>query len=567
MIRNLIRFAGLAAAVGLGACERNLAVTNPNAGDTKRVLGTPADAEALISTYYKRWSAGVYGSTGDLQGMANVMSMMNYSSLANSCQNARAPFSAASNANSPGNVCQSEQYYMYRILGEVERVAANLLTQMDAGLTLGNTAPETDARNLRARAFAEFLRGLSIGYLALMHDSAAVIAPGMASEDPGELIGHVELMDSALVALQRSIDYANTVPTGTGGFPIPTAWLPSPTVWTPAEFVKLIRSYRARFRANLARTPAERAAVKWADVIADAQNGITSDHLITTSTTTGPTNSWRQQYESFTTWHQMPPFIIGMADVSGSYAAWIAQPLAARGAGNTAFFMVTPDLRFPQGATRAAQQADFAITSCQAASTPCKRYFVNRNAGADQFSGAGWGWSNYDFVRFHSWQIAGDGTARNGNTVYFTKAELDMLQAEGLFRQGNFSAAAALVNVTRVRNGLPAITAFDATTPVPGGASCVPKVPVGPSFTTIACGNLFEALKYEKRIETAYTHYSPWFLDMRGWGDLAAETALFWAVPYQELQARGRPLSAIYGAGVGPGNAPGSAAVKGTYGW
>jgi hypothetical protein len=581
MIRNLIRYAALAAAVGLGACgEKQLAVTNPNQGDTKRVLGTPADAENLLGTYYKRWSSGVYGSTTDIEGMANIYSMMNYSSLANNCQNSHYPFSGATNFNSPGNTCHNEQFRLYSILSEVTRVTSDLLGKMaDSGLTIGNTAPETDAQNLRAKSYAEFLRGISLGYIALMHDSAGIVSPNMSKDpaeclaDPftgvcvGKLKGYKEVMDSALVALQRSVDYATApVITGTNGFPLPAAWIPSPTSWTAAEFVKLVRSYRARLRANVARTPAERAAVNWQAVIDDAKNGLAGDNIITTSTTAGPTNSWRNQYESFSTWHQMPAFIIGMADTSGSYAAWTAQAIGDRGSGKNPFFMVTPDLRFPQGGTRAAQQADFAISSCAAASQTCKRYFVNRN-GNDNFDGNGWGWSNYDFVRFHSWNTKGDGTARNGNTPFMVKPELDLLQAEGLYRQGNFAAAAALVNVTRVKNGLPAITAFDATTVVPGGArGCVPKIPVAP-FNVVGCGNLWEALKYEKRIETAYTSYAPWYLDGRGWGDLAADTPLYWAVPVEELQARGKSASDLYGTGIGTGNAPGSVAAKGTYGW
>src|SRR5947208_3344650 len=151
-------------------------------------------------------------------------------------------------------------------------------------------------------------------------------------------------MDSGLVAFQRAIDYASApVITGSNGFPLPTTWIPSPTSYTAPEFIRLIRSYRARLRANVARTPAERAAADWSAIIADAQNGITTDNIITTSTTAGPTNAWRNQYESYTTWHQMPAFIIGMADTSGSYAAWIAQPLGDRGSGKTPFFMVTPD--------------------------------------------------------------------------------------------------------------------------------------------------------------------------------------------------------------------------------
>jgi hypothetical protein len=36
-------------------------------------------------------------------------------------------------------------------------------------------------------------------------------------------------------------------------------------------------------------------------------------------------------------------------------------------------------------------------------------------------------------------------------------------------------AAAVLINASRTKNGLPAITALDNTSPVPGGANCVPK--------------------------------------------------------------------------------------------
>jgi len=90
----------------------------------------------------------------------------------------------------------------------------------------------------------------------------------------------------------------------------------------------------------------------------------------------------------------------------------------------------------------------------------------------------------------------------------------------------------------------------------------VPKVPVGPSFTTIACGNMLEAMKWEKRIETAYTHYMAWFLDMRGWGDLPEGTPYDWAAPYQDLQARQRTGSGIYSVG-----GTYHVAAKGTYGW
>jgi hypothetical protein len=569
MIRNLIRFGVLASALVVGACSDNsLAVQNPNAGDTKRVLGSPTDAENLLGSYFKRWVVGMYGSTTDVEGMANIFALMNMSSLANNCQNSHYPFSTSTNFNSPGNTCLGEQQRLYAIMGEVNRVAMSFLTAEKGGLSLGSTAQDN-----RDKAFAEFLNGISVGYVALMYDSLGVVSVGQSTQDPGILISYKAAGDTALAHLQAALDLANAPATGTGGFPLPATWIPSPTSYTQAEFIKLVRTYRARIRANIARTPTDRAAVDWTSVIADAQNGITSDEYIVTSTTAGPNVAgWRSQYDSFSTWHQMPAFVIGWADTSGNYAAWIAQDLGARGSGNNNFFMATPDQRFPQGDNRAAQQTDFKVQACeipQVSPFQCKRYFVNRPAGSDQFTGPGWGYSQYDFARFHGWVQKGDGgSARNGTTPIFTKPELDMLQAEGLYRQGNFAAAVALVNVTRVKNGLPAITATDATTPVPGSAAtCIPKVPVG-NFKTVACGKLLDAIKYEKYIETAYTSYSPWFLDERGWGDLPANSPLFWATPYQDLQARGKALSAIYGTGPGPGNAPNSIAIgPTTYGW
>lgn len=570
MIRNLIRFGVLASAVVVGACSDNsLKIDDPNAGDTKRVLGSPTDAENLLGTYYKRWISGVYGSTTNLEGMANTFALMNMSSLANNCQNSHYPFGTATNFNTPGNTCQGEQSRLYSIMGEVNRVASNFLTATKGGLTLG-----VAARDARDNAFAEFLNGISIGYVALMYDSLAVVSLGQDAQDAGKLIDYKAAMDSAMAHLQLAIDLTNSSNTSPDGFPLPATWISSPTSYSQAEFIKLIKSYRARLRANVARTPAERAAVNWASVVADAQGGITDHQYIVTNTVTGPPGpAWRTQYDAFGTWHQMPPFIIGWADTSGSYATWIGQALGARGQGGQNFFMATPDLRFPQGDSRAAQQADFTTKSCevnQVSPFSCKRYFVNRPAGNDQFTGPGWGFSQYDFARFHGWAIKGDnGSQRNGTTPLMVKPEIDMLQAEGLYRQGNFAAAAALVNITRVKNGLPAITVFDATSPVPGTASsCIPKVPQPPNFNTVGCGKLLDAIKYEKYIETAYTTYTPWYFDERGWGDLPANSPTFWVTPYQDLQARGKPSSAIYGAGPGPGNAPNSIAVgPTTYGW
>jgi hypothetical protein len=74
-------------------------------------------------------------------------------------------------------------------------------------------------------------------------------------------------------------------------------------------------------------------------------------------------------------------------------------------------------------------------------------------------------------------------------------------------------------------------------------------VPVGPNYTSTACGDILEAMKWEKRMETAYTTYGAWYLDSRGWGDLPVGTPLSWPVPFQELDARQRPIYDLGGSG------------------
>src|SRR5207342_2603946 len=131
-----------------------------------------------------------------------------------------------------------------------------------------------------------------------------------------------------------------------------------------------------------------------------------------------------------------------------------------------------------------------------------------------------------------------------------TKAEMDMLAAEGYLRQGQIAAAAGLIDTYRVRAGLPALSsaALTASTPVPGGHACVPRVPTSAGNAT-ACGDIFEAMKWEKRMETAFTGWASWYFDSRGWGDLPEGTPLEFPVPYQELEARRKPFYDLGGIG------------------
>ncbi len=547
-----------AGAVALAACSQDLAVLNPNSADIGRALAKPADIENLLAGGFNGVvSSTTGGSNENANNSFQVMALENYSGLANFNMGPRAglPRTPVLNfANNPGSASVSNDFNgLSRLTRSVTLALEKLST---AGTTLG-----TPAQDLRAQAYGKFVLGVALGDLSLSYDSASVVVPG------GEAVPPLVPYDSINRAAIRMLDLAladanNPVATGTGGFPLPATWLNLSTGnVTQAQFVQIIRSYRARLRALVARNPAERAAVSWASVIADAQAGITSDISIAMNATTGWTQTWVVQHYVGTNWHVMTPFIIGMADSTGAaYESWLNQPLLNR----TPFIIRTRDVRFPAGDTRAAQNVS--SNGAATGSVPLPGiYYRNRLIADDGAAADGtWGFSFYDHARFQAFQNA----SRIGNFPHMTVAEMNGLIAEGAIRTGDFALAATAIDRSRVsRGGLPALTGAgitNLTTPVPGGNACVPRVPVRSSagvFTTV-CGNILEAMKWEKRMEMSYVSYGAWFFDSRGWGDLPEGTPIHFPVPWQEQNQRvGNKPSNVGGVGQ-----PGGAA-RGTYGF
>ena len=139
-------------------------------------------------------------------------------------------------------------------------------------------------------------------------------------------------MKAALGYLDSAIAIAEvtTAPAGPAGdwFPLPSTWINGNALSSgpTGSFVRLAKSYKARFRAGVARTPAERAdtsqggIVDWRGVIADAAAGITGDFSIFMDPTNGWDVSWVIQHYATgsANWHQMSQFWLGMADTSGA---------------------------------------------------------------------------------------------------------------------------------------------------------------------------------------------------------------------------------------------------------
>jgi hypothetical protein len=245
--------------------------------------------------------------------------------------------------------------------------------------------------------------------------------------------------------------------------------------------------------------------------------------------------------------------IKGMADQSGMYQDWLSFDPHSRHPqfpDGSPRLIITPDLRFPQGATESAQRADVRARRAMSGTAPGEL--------ATRF-----GEYPYVIVGHLSWGQPARGTFRwsyyrHGNTDYYrangltpspvpeiTVAEMRLLKAEALLRTGNAAGAADLINVTRVAAGLNATDAAGTNT------SCVPKLPNG------SCGNLMEMLKWEKRLETMFfgLHGNSWYFEGRGWGDLYNGTPVERPVPCLERELTAQQCTTTGGVG-GAGSAP-----------
>ncbi|HEX6944451.1 MAG TPA: RagB/SusD family nutrient uptake outer membrane protein [Gemmatimonadaceae bacterium] len=525
----------------VGACSDSLTAKNFNNPDVERVFAQPASIEQTLGTGYQQCRNR--DKTADMHAQMATMSFESYSQLGNFNMGLRGalPRSPILNNKSAKQALDA----WFATWSRSGRLQANALNKLDQLRKVSAPALPTNAGDLRARAMGFLNIGCNLGFLALSYDSAGIFDHKMASDSVPPLSGYPEVMAAAIANIDSAIAVANTAGSdGTGGFPTVAGWF-SGTTLSKARFIELAYSWRARLQAGVARTPAERAAVNWASVAADAERGLKQTLEVSVGAATG----WNNGVQTTTFyqdagWSQITPMIYGFADVSGGYDTWLSTNILQR----QKFLIVTPDLRFPQGTTRAAQQA----ASPEPATYSGFPYIKNRS-GADS-PGDAWGESFYEHHRFKYIR----NNSNTGTYPEFLKEEVDLLAAEAYIRLGDAAKAAAKINLSRVRAGLPPLAGTSVTETVPGGASCVPRVPSAPTYTTTSCGSMLEAMKWEKRMELAYNYTGAWFLDSRGWGDLAKDTPLMYPVPVDELDARLKGYYNLGGGGI-------ASAALGTY--
>ena len=414
-------------------------------------------------------------------------------------------------------------------LYEVIATATDALKALDGGARVGlvNAATPNGADTPRARVWSRFLLGASQVYLGIIFDKAFVtdektdlsfltgsgFAPG---QFPIEFSPYREVTRAGIANLEKAIAEARTAP----NFTLPIEWVNQQTI-NRDELIRVMNGYIVRGLVYWARTPQERAQVEWSRVLdlTAPGNVVTRDFGVQADNTkSGTTSAWLQ-YTQLMTDARIDNHLVGPSDTSGTYQRWLQTPFEQR----NEIQVRTPDRRVHGAGGPATAGKYFGQATSQTMST---------SRGTTVFS-------RYRGVRY------GTTHYQTGFIPILTPVEMDLLRAEALLRLNRAAEAVPLINKTRVAAGeLPPVTAAGTGT----RPTCVPRRDNGD------CGDLMDAMLYEKRMELhaveAIMHWADW----RAFGKLPKGSMMHFPVHGRELQTLGLPIYTFGGSL--PGSAP-----------
>lgn len=482
----------------------SLDVTDPNNLGITTVFTNASNTEAALIGSWKAYTEVMRGTcpTLPLEVYANIQTSTSATYLEFS-QEPRIPLNNRDNLH-----CLSR--YIFNTYYE----AAAGARESFIGITTNNlkfgtvSAQFPDGRDTPSRKiFARFVVAISQLQLALLLDQAYLtdtITPGYNGVVK-DLSPWPAVLASAKAQLRAAIEEARRVP----DFTLPTLFINGRTV-TRDELVRVMYAFLVRADVYAPRTPQQRAAVDWAGVLTRLDSAITrdfghvADPAVAGTSSTYITNSFAQSTL------RLSNRFLGPADTSQNYQNWLNAPVANR----NSIQIFTPDRRISNTTltipiSTVARINRVTTTMTSAANGP---YLT----------------SQYRHVRYLN--VAADSGSRTFVPTV-TMDEMKFIRAEALWRLGRAAEAAALINPTRVAAGLRPVDAAG----VPAGRDCVPRTETG------ACGSLFDAIQYEKRMELFPSTADINFYDARGWGKLLPGTPLHFPVIGRELITRGLP--------------------------
>ncbi|MXW55612.1 MAG: hypothetical protein F4Z59_02685 [Gemmatimonadales bacterium] len=534
MNRKLTRSAfALALVFGFSGCD--LQVDNPNQPDKARALASADDVETLIaSSYVKVWEIGHYWTNANFA--FNHMSSRHTATWGNNGMNdlGREPREPLPNSPSYRWAYVFEGHWGDAYGGLSG--ASDGISAIDAGLEIGPGGE----RNGRARAFAQASQAILSCLLALWYDQSIIVDE---TTDLASLLETVDYNAMASYAMGKLNEAESTARGAT--FTLEDSWI-NGNSWSNTELAVYLVSWKARCAANLPRTDAEASGANWSQIISDSQNGIRDVVVVgeDRSSDTPWVDDLKRAGTQNGTWHRMHMDWVGMADQSGEYQDWLAQPTEQRLPRKMTF---GDDKRFPVGYED--QTLTDPVSPSVAGYGPRARYnnSVIFRPERGTYRQSHYGDARYDEYLLSSW------TATFGDMEHMSAKEFDAYIIEGRYRMGDYAGAAEMINVYRGEAGLPPAPS-NPTDPVPSNAAgeCTPKKRYDVQGR---CGNLQDAVWFEhfEQVFNLFGGLEYWH--GRRNDILPAGTALHLPIPAADLEVLQRDIYTFGGpAGGGAGN-------------
>lgn len=518
------RLGAALAVIGVLAACQELDVTNPNNPDRARLERDPQLVQTIISSAYAQlfdfwhddYPAWVLPTMAD-EFTSGFLDFGIYDL-------SREPRLAYNNSPTYGN--QEVNLDPWQKSNAILSGLADAVTVIEEGTVVRDAGVDVTTRAL---AFAKLMQGITLGQLAMVLDSAYLLDENLELQPPPAppppLAGSQEVLALAIEKLEEAIAI-----TDTANFTLPAdPWL-FVSGYTDNNVAQLAHTFAARFLASYGRTRQERDDAPWDQVLFHAERGITRDlnpnavperlfhdfrRVAARQRTITPGDFARLDY-----------WLVGPADSTGGIITWVNNDDVDD---RRPFTMRTKDRRIqPDGPVPGGTTPFFG------------KYFGHHRADI-------WNASRGFYHRtYYFYHRAGRGnTWETGPQLVLTVTEKNLLRAEALIRLDRAAEAVPLINLTRVANGeLPPVT-VDGPPDEPG---CVPRK-IRPGPRQGQCGSLWDALRYEKRIEGAGIDQTTAYLDARGWQSLVVGTPLQFPVPALELQLREQAIYSYGGVG------------------
>lgn len=516
----------LAMAVSLGACL-DLDVTNENLPDRRRALSNPGDVENILGlSTWRRWYAPIHSLANVANPFPLIAGEMGNTTLAMGVHWGQDPPIAYRNDELAAQVWMPR--HGYDQWSQCISNANDALAQINEGMKIVTADAEgqpVEDNTDRAWAWGKMWQGICITYLSNFLDRFPLATEDsvlpvrwedLAEWERNQLVAP-NSKSHLLVGIQAIEDAIKRMETG-AQWQTAAHWVPGQQ-YNNQQVIELAHTVIARMIVYSARTPAERQALDWNKVLYHTERGLTydwgpqlQDGVITDPSylarlnNTG-TASFRASYQ-----------LIGPADQSGNYQAWVAKEPREEA---ERFLITTPDRR---------------ITGPTPTSNGSYFRYVTAGGGFNATLGLQhWSW--------YGWHRRLNEQGANHLAGHFAKATADenrLYRAEAMYRLNRMQEAADLINVTRTRAQRVGAVTYDPNLPpvtVDGAplvdGQCVPRRTDG------TCGNLLDALMYERDIELVGIEPTRSWMDRRGFGQLRDGVWTILPIPARYLTSLG----------------------------